>query len=162
MPRLIRVLTTILAMSFLAGCSIQPLYMNENVTNLELRYADPETRLEQVAYQTISQRIARSASGDAPTLTLSVSLRGASIGRSNVPSPLSESQSVARVTATVRDSDGNVLFRETREASSTYQRMGQYVANDTARAAAAEQATRTASDSIRLLLLAWASNQGAS
>ena len=159
-----RFLAPILAAStlLLAACSVQPLYLSESRfggVQMELRYAEPNTRLEQVAYQTISQRIDQTSSSAFPELTLTVSTRARALGRTAVAIGGERREDprevTARIVAVVRDASGTSLFEDTREMSSSYISTGQYLADDVAAQGAAETATRAAADAVRLQLLAW-------
>lgn len=142
--------------ALVAGCSVQPLYVSEPVASMKLRYAEPNSRFEQVAYQTISARIPKTDDPLAPVLSLSVSGSGATPTLSNVRSPFSAPSFVTmRIVATVRDADGDVLFRDVRSATSTVERTPNRLSGDMGREASIENAIRTAADAIRLRLLGW-------
>lgn len=171
MSRLIS-LFPILLFAAVSGCSVQPLYLDEGTysgVDMALQYAEPSNRLEQVAYNTISERVRRGEAAGLPTLSLTVSTTAKRVGLSSVEgmggsdpdnpvtvpdTPLVNETSVtAKVVATVRDTAGEVMFQDSRTASTSYQSFGQIIADDTAREDATERAVRSAAEALRLQLL---------
>lgn len=137
-----------------AGCTLTPVYGDAALSSqsVTLRYAEPETRLEQVVYQTLSGRFGP-ATADAPQFSAQVSSSATRIGLSDVPGPISEYQLTVTITYRV-EQNGVRMSAGTRSATAGYRTNGQIVADDAARAAAEEQAARSAAETVRLALLA--------
>lgn len=138
----------------LGGCTLTPVYGEAAVAGeaLALSYAEPQTRLEQVLYQTLSARLGRAETG-APEFSATVGTSATRIGLSSVPGPVSDRQVVATVTFSVVR-DGAVLASGRRSATAGYQTTGQIVADQAALTGAEEQATRAAAETVRLALIA--------
>jgi LPS-assembly lipoprotein len=142
------------AAGLLAGCTLTPVYGDaaKSSQGLALSYAEPETRLEQVVYRTLSGRLGPTRA-DAPHLSAQVSSSAAQIGLSAVPGPLSDYKLTVTITYRVQQ-DGVEIASGTRSATAGYQTNGQIVADDAARAGAEEQAAKAAAEMVRLALLA--------
>lgn len=138
----------------LAGCTLTPVYGDPAAarSNLALNYAEPETRLEQVVYQTLSARL-NSTDTSAPVFSASVSAGASRLGVSEISSPLTDYLVTATINYTVTQ-NGTTLASGRRTGTASYQTTGQYVADDAARANAQEQAARAAAETVRLALIA--------
>lgn len=137
----------------LGGCSLTPVYGDAAARSaLALNYAEPDNRLEQIVYQTLSARL---GGGDAaaPLFSASVSASASRLGVSEVASPLTDYLVTATIDYRVTR-DGTVLTSGRRTATATYQTTDQYLADDAARISANEQAVRAAAETVRLALIA--------
>ncbi len=139
----------------LPGCTLTPVYSDQGVAGqrLNLRYAAPNSRLEQVFYQTLSARMGATRHHDAPELSVSISISESRIGLTTVSTPLTEYQIVAAANYQVRRGD-EVLVAGRRTAAGGYQRSGQLVANDAAKSDAEERVVRALAETVRLALVA--------
>jgi LPS-assembly lipoprotein len=142
------------AAASLAGCTLTPIYGGANAANasLALSYAEPETRLEQVVYRTLSDRLGPNVAG-APQFSAQVSSNTTRIGLSSISGPIAENQLTITITYLVVD-DGMSVAGGTRSATTGYRTTGQSIADDAARTAAEEQAAKAAAETVRLALLA--------
>lgn len=137
----------------LSGCTLTPVYGDAAArSSLALSYAEPETRLEQVVYQTLSARLG-SDDPSAPRFSATVSAGASRLGVSELSSPLTDYLVTATITYTVTQ-NGTTLASGRRTGTASYQTTGQYLADDTARANAQEQAARAAAEAVRLALIA--------
>lgn len=138
----------------LSGCTLTPVYGDAAAarSSLALSYAEPETRLEQVVYQTLSARLG-SDDPSAPRFSATVSAGVSRLGVSELSSPLTDYLVTATITYTVAQ-NGTTLTSGSRTGTASYQTTGQYLADDTARANAQEQAARAAAEAVRLALIA--------
>lgn len=138
----------------LSGCTVTPVHGDRAVTGVEaiaLSYAKPNTRLEQVFYQTLAARLGSSESG--PILTASVSASGSRIGLSDFSRAAVDHQVIVTVRYRV-ERDGETLASGTRTATAGYRTTGQVLADDTALEAAREDAVRAAAQSVIAALVA--------
>lgn len=138
----------------LAGCTLTPVYGDAAAarSELALNYAEPSSRLEQIVYQTLSARL-RPGDAGAPTLSATVSSSASRTGLADVASPMTDRQITVTINYSVTR-DGTVVTSGRRDASVGYQTSGQYLADDSARAGAQEQAARAAAENVRLALIA--------
>lgn len=143
----------------LGGCTLTPVYGEASTADaaLALSYTAPETRLEQIVYQTLSARLGAQSAG-APEFSARVSTRAGRLGLSDVSSPVTDRQVEATITWRVTDGE-TVLASGTRSATSPYQTTGQILADQAAQAGAEEQATRAAAETVRLALIAALASQ---
>ena len=139
----------------LGGCSgLTPVYGTNSVSTdkIEIAFAAPSNRLEQVIYQDLRLRMAN-ATGPAPHLSISVTQT------SNVPTnqivTTAQTPVLVRVSAaiTLTDEDGKVLFSGTRTQTADYNSGPQVVANTQAADDAGKRAAHLLADTIRLTVL---------
>lgn len=144
----------LVASGLLSGCTLTPVYSEAAMAsqNLALTYAEPDTRLEQLVYRTLSGRLGPTGLG-APQFSARVSSTTTRIGLSNVGGPVGDSQVAVAVTYQVIQ-NGTSIANGTRTATIGYRTTGQIVADDAARTTAEEQAVISATESVRLALLA--------
>lgn len=142
----------------LGGCSFSPVYRDAAASQplLELAYAKPTTRLEQVIYQELGLRFAASTAPTAALATVTASAAGATIGLSvtDNPNKLSRVTVTATLTLAARDGSAAEPRRFTRQASADYTTSGQVLADNAAATDTAERAAKAAAESLRLALLA--------
>ena len=141
----------------LGACSFTPVYSGALASQptLDLVYAKPTTRLEQIVYQELALRLGSSESATAPFVMATVATTTAAIGRSATANPNKPYRVTVTATLSVtpRDSSGAPLSF-TRMAIAEYTTSSQVLANTAAATDAQERATRAAAESLRLALLA--------
>ena len=145
--------------AFLGACSFQPVYSGALASNptVQIAYAKPTTRLEQVVYQELALRLGSSASEMAPLATVSVALSSAYIGgMTAAPGVHGPARVTATATLTITRRDGSKVEPVviTRMATADYTTNSQVLANNTAYAEAGERAAKAAAESLRLAVLA--------
>lgn len=155
-------LKTILALgcaATLSACSFTPLYGDNSAvgTSLDIRYAEPNTRLEQIIYQDLKLRLGREKTANAPLVTIATSAGSRRIGRTSSGSPATtyEATVTANVTVTELDSTtgtSETIYNVSRAASATYTTNGQRLADQQAVEEANERAALAVAQTIRLLL----------
>ncbi|MBS3850355.1 hypothetical protein KD146_16770 [Devosia sp. BSSL-BM10] len=142
----------------LGGCSFSPVYSGTLASqpSLNLAYAKPANRLEQLIYQELALRLGESTSETAPLATVSASAGGGDMLVTGNPSPAIpvEVKVTATLTITARDGSDAEARSFTRTASANYTRSGQIVADNAAADEAVERAARGAAESLRLAVLA--------
>ena len=142
----------------LAACSFQPVYSGKLAENpqLQLAYAEPSTRLEQIVYQELSFRLGKTASPKAPLVSVVVSAGGSTPYLSVTANPNKPYEATATATLTVTPRDGvdEKAITITRTAKAQFTQAGQVLSNEAAITEAQERATRAVAESLRLALLA--------
>ena len=142
----------------LGACSFQPVYSGALASQplLNLAYAKPTSRLEQVIYQELSLRLGSSASDTAPLAKVSVSSAAGDMAMSQTANPNFPVEVTVNATLTItrRAGDTTPPFTVTRRATANYTRSGQVLADNQAAAEAAERAAKSAAESLRLAILA--------
>lgn len=139
----------------LAGCTIAPVHGDRGAMTsapLPLAYASPDTRLEQVFYQTLAARLGTTDAPDAPIVTARVLSSASDIGLSDRREPVTDRQAVATITYRVEKS-GEILASGRRTATAHYRSTGQVLADDIARQKADKDAVRAATQSVIAALL---------
>ena len=154
-----------LALALLAGagtltaCSFTPLYGEQSRTTLNLAYAEPSSRLEQIIYQDLALRLGRSTALDAPLVTISASSSSRRVGRTSSGSPATTYEAIVTASVTV-SAPGNepdsvkTIYSTSRSASASYTTNGQRLADQQALEDAQERAALAVAQTIRLLLAA--------
>ncbi len=168
-----------LGAGLLAACSFTPLYGENSAvgTSLDLAYAEPETRLDQIIYQDLALRLGRTRTADAPLVTVKTSRSGRRVGRTSSGSPATTYESIVTASVTVTrqlptssilteneqvsenkeeisDKKSNVLYSVSRKASATFTTNGQRLADQQAIIDADERAALAVAQTLRLLLAA--------
>lgn len=142
----------------LAGCTLTPVYSGRLAESpeLNLAYAKPNTRLEQIIYQDLALRLGASDSPDAPLVTVSTSVGTSGTALSRTVNPNKPAQAVVNATLTIARRDGSAEppLRITRFASAGYTTTGQVLADREARIEAEERAATAVAESLRLAVLA--------
>lgn len=142
----------------LGACSFSPVYSGTLAGQplLELAYAKPATRLEQVIYQDLALRFGASEAETAPLAQVTASASAAAIGLSATANPNKPYRTTVTATLTVTRRDGSTAapIAFTRQASADYTTSGQVLADTAARTDADERAAKAAAESLRLALLA--------
>jgi hypothetical protein len=140
------------------ACSFSPVYSGTLASQpmLNLAFAKPTTRLEQVVYQELALRFGSSDAATAPLATVSVTSAGSAVGLSATANPNKLYRVTVTATLTVarRDGTDTAPMRFTRQASAEYTTSGQVLADTAAANEAAERAAKAAAESLRLAMLA--------
>jgi hypothetical protein len=143
-----------------AGCtSFRPVYGSGTLAAqpmLDLAYAKPNSRLEQVIYEELSLRLGESSDATAPLASVRVtqSVANSTISRTqNLRKPV-EVTVTATLTITQRDGSSAEIKTYTRRATANYTRSSQVIADNVAATEAAERAAKAAAESLRLAVLA--------
>jgi len=140
----------------LSACSFTPIY-GENAqtsTQIDLAYAEPKTRLEQIVYQDLRLKLGETKRLDAPLVTVSVSKTSRRIGRSSNATPATIYEIILTGSVlVVRSSEPiETLYSGTRTSSASYATNGQVLNDRQAAEDAAERAAHQLADTIRLTL----------
>jgi len=143
----------------LGACSFAPVYRSAtplSQSELNLAYAEPTTRLEQIIYQDLALRLGSSDAATAPLVSVATTTSAARVGLSATgnPNTLNRLTLTATLTVTQRDGSDAAPIRFTRQASAEYSTSGQVLADTAAANDAAARAARAAAESLRLTLLA--------
>jgi hypothetical protein len=148
----------ILAMAgALAGCtSFRPVYSGTLAAQpvLNLSYAKPNSRLEQVIYQELALRLGESSAPGSPVASVSVSSSAGGMALSDSVNPSIPLEVTVTATLTITPTDGTEALRFVRRATANYTRNGQVLADRAAANEAAERAAKAAAESLRLAVLA--------
>lgn len=142
----------------LSACSFSPVYsgtLAEHPT-LNLAYAKPKTRLEQIIYQELSLRLGQSGSDMAPLVSVVASASAGDMMVTTTTNPAKPVEVTVTATLTMTPRDGSALKPQvfTRSAAADYTRSGQVLADNAAADEAGERAARSAAESLRLAVLA--------
>ena len=150
----------------LASCtSFTPVYGDNGIVNseLELRYAAPANRLEQIIYQTLALRLGKSSNPSAPLVTVKTSAKSHSLPTADV-SPVSQKQVTVTATITIAtietpataDAEAvmKTIYTASRNASADYTTGPQSLANQQAAQEAQERAAKALADTVRLTIIA--------
>jgi hypothetical protein len=141
----------------LSACSsFRPVYGDNGLTNesIALAYAKPDTRLEQIIYQSLALRLGKSARTDAPLVTVDVTQDSRALTSGTITSPNRQRQMVVTAAITLTTPTGETLFKGDRSAAADYTTNSQALANQAAETEAAERAARALAETIRLTLIA--------
>ncbi|WEK04204.1 MAG: hypothetical protein P0Y65_18795 [Candidatus Devosia phytovorans] len=145
--------------AFLGACSFQPVYSGvvANQPMLNLAYAKPASRLEQVVYQEFSLRLGASDAPTAPLAQVAIALgSGGMAPMTDTVSGVEQArvEVTATLTLTRRDGSTDKPLVISRRATAQYTTNDQVFANSTAATEAQERAAKAAAESLRLALLA--------
>lgn len=151
----------LLALSLMAGagmlsaCSFTPLYGDQGAVqrNLQLVYAKPNSRLEQIIYQDLALRLGHSASADAPAVHIAINQTIRKVSRTSSGSPATTYELKLSGTASVVR-DGETVYSVNRSASASYKTNGQLLADQYAEQDAGRRAALAFAQIIRLSLAA--------
>lgn len=141
---------------FLSGCtSFRPVY-GEKEMGLAFRIADPKSQTERVAYREFMMRFESSYAQDVPDLEYAVivsSLPGQMSKTWDGSAPPRQAAVRSTIRVKVRWQD-EVIYETERFADATYQTGRSLVTDQFAAQEAAERATKSAAESVRIALLA--------
>lgn len=142
----------------LGACSFSPVYSGVLAANptLDIAFAKPASRLEQIIYQELSFRLGVSTAPTAPLAKISVTVSGPAVGlMTSTPGANTATQVTVSATLTLTQRSGDAPpVTITRRATADYTTNSQVLANTTAATEATERAARAAAESLRLALLA--------
>lgn len=150
----------------LASCtSFTPVYGDGGIVNaeLELAYAKPTNRLEQIIYQDLALRLGKSSNPSAPLVTVKASAKSRSLPTAG-GAPVSQKQVTVTATITIAtietpataDTEAvmKTIFSASRNASADYTTGSQSLANQQAAQDAQERAAKALADTVRLTIIA--------
>lgn len=140
----------------LAGCSsFRPVYGDNGIASerMELSYAKPASRLDQIVYQEFVLRFGRSMSPDAPRMTVSTVSSSKAMTHTSVAKPATQYETTVTVTAVITTADGRTVFSGSRSATAAYATVGQVLADTEAGNEASERAAKEAAEGLRLAIL---------
>jgi hypothetical protein len=145
--------------ALLGACSFQPVYSGTLASNptLDIAYAKPNSRLEQIIYQELELRLGSSGAPAAPLASLTVSQSsGGLAAMTNSPGPNVQTRIAVTATLTITRRDGSQAepLVLSRSATAQYTTNSQVLANVSAATEASERAAKAAAESLRLALLA--------
>jgi hypothetical protein len=156
--RALAVAGMVVSATALGACSFQPVYSGTLASQpmLNLAFAKPTSRLQQVVYQELALRFGSSDAATAPLVTVSVTSSAGAVGLSVTSNPNKLYRSVVTATLTIARRDGSNVapMTFTRQASAEYTTSGQVLADTAAANEAAERAAKAAAESLRLAMLA--------
>ncbi len=142
-----------------SGCSsFTPVYGDaaEIREQLDLAFPKPESRLEQIVYQELALRFGSGLSTTASLVSATVLTSNRDIAVSDTDDPFNTREMTVTVVITITPptGDANEAITLTRRATATYLVSGQILANEASVQEAQERATRSATESLRLAILA--------
>lgn len=151
------------ATAAVGGCTLTPVYSDANQARslVQFAYAAPSNRTEQIIYNDLGLRFARSDSPTAPLVAVSASPGGQSLALSSTVNPNKPNQAIvtANLTITPRDGSTTPVVTLTRTASAGYTSNSQAEANAAAFIGASEQAAHAVAEQLRLAILATLARQ---
>lgn len=158
LKRLALIVPLALASAGLGACSFQPVYSGALAENpqLQLAYAAPKTRLEQIVYSELSFRLGKTTSPTAPLVAVTVSASDAEPYLSATANPNKPREMTVSATLTITPRDGvdTKPITITRTAKAQHTRSGQVLADEAGIIEAQERAARSVAESLRLAVLA--------
>ena len=155
--RVLLTVVALLAAFALASCTgFKPVYGTGGVGDqrVEIKYGDPNNRLEQIIYDDLALKLGKAEGGATPTLYIAAYPGAAGLTSGVVVSPKSEAQATVTANIQLVASDGQVLFSGSRSQTADYTNGPQAFANEETFANATEQAAHLLADTIRLQVLA--------
>ena len=140
----------------LAACTgLRPVYSDAGLgaQRIDVAYAAPGNRLEQIIYQDLALRLGK-AEGQVPLVRISASQRSTSLTEGTVKSATTQRQITVTAKLTVTSADGRVLFSGARSQTADYTTDAQSLANQQAAESAARQAATLLAETLRLQIIA--------
>ncbi|MEO5805347.1 hypothetical protein [Devosia sp.] len=148
----------VLVAPLLVACTLTPVYSENSAAkaNLQLAYAQPVNRLEQIVYQDLAFRLGGSDSETAVLASVSVvsSIRAVAASTTVNPNKPYDVTLTGTLTLTVRDGSNAEPITLIRRATASYTQNGQVGADASAEIGATEQAAHALAESLRLAVLA--------
>src|SRR5690606_11696591 len=111
----------------LSDCTVTPVHTGRAVTGVsevQLAYAAPSSRLQQIVYQALAARLGSANPQSAPILTVSVSTSSSRVGLSTRTEPATDHQVIATISYRI-EIQGKLLSSGRRTATSGYRTTGQ-------------------------------------
>jgi len=148
-------LAVVLLVPLSACTGIRPVYGDAalGTKRVNVVYAAPNNRLEQIIYNDLALRLGKAEGGNAPTVTISASSSTADLNTTTVSTPVNPKQVTVGATLTVVAPDGTVLFSGTRSQTADLTHSAQSLANRQATDSAERQAALLLADTLRLEIL---------
>jgi hypothetical protein len=140
----------------LAACTgIRPVYSDAGLgaQRVDVAYAAPANRLEQIIYQDLSLRLGK-ADGNVPLVRISARAGASNLTSNTIASPTTPKKMTVSATLTVTAPDGTVLFSGVRSQTADFTTDAQTLSNQQASDAAERQAALLLADTLRLQILA--------
>jgi len=142
----------------LAACTVSPVHAPNGARGaLDLTVAAPDSRLEQIAWRVLTERLVLAPGPEPMELDFSVSVRSSTPGVARIRRPAAEREMLATLTYRVTRG-GEVLASGSRTGRATYvtgpSNNAQFLATDFAVDDAQERAVTAAAEAVRLALLA--------
>lgn len=156
LPRRLAIATLVLGLgAALSACSFSPVYSDtsSSLTRLDITYAKPRNRLEQIIYQELAMRLGMSSSPEAGQLIVSAGAQGGDIMLSATTNPRKSAETTVTATLTLKRA-GRPDLQLTRKATAGYTRSGQILADQAAATEAGERAALSVAEALRLAVLA--------
>lgn len=145
-------------MPWLAACTLTPVYSGRLAENpdLDLAFAKPASRLDQIVYQELSLRFGSSDSDTAPLASVVTSPATVTLVNTATANPNTTSEVTVTATLTITRRDGSDVDPVvlTRQATANYQTGAQILNDSSAYIDASERAAKAAAESLRLAILA--------
>jgi LPS-assembly lipoprotein len=143
---------------WLAACTLTPVYSGRlaESPNLNLAFAKPSTRLDQIVYQELSLRFGKSDSETAPLASVVTSASSLALVNTYTANPNKtyEVTVTATLRITRRDGTDEPPIVLTRQATANYQLGNQILNDNSSSIEAGERAAKAAAESLRLAILA--------
>lgn len=140
----------------LSACSgLTPVYGERGLVSATpaLRYAKPESRLDQIVYQQLALKLGRAGDADQPLVTIHTRATSRDLTRSDVRRPSQQREAIVTADIEVTSASGTVLLKAQRSASALFAEDRQVLAATEAEREAGERAARQLAETIRLTLL---------
>lgn len=139
----------------LSACTFRPVYGGNGVAQqrLDVAYAKPATRLDQLIIQDLALRLGSSEDPDAPLVSISSSAGSRALTNTGTAKAAAQQEVTVTVSYTV-SAAGKVVTFGSRSASALWASRGQVFTDEAARRDAEERAARAAGETVRLSILA--------
>lgn len=147
---------SLLGATGLAGCSgLTPVYGERGIgaERIALRYAEPNSRYEQIIYQDLALRLGRATDWTSPTVRVTTTTSTRKLTMSDVSRPSTQREAVMSATVELVAPDGRILLTTKRSAAALYTTGSQALAASEAESEAYVRAARTLAETIRLTLI---------
>jgi hypothetical protein len=146
------------AVPWLGACTLTPVYSGRlaESPDLNLAFAKPATRLDQIIYQELSLRFGSSDSETAPLASVVTSVSTVALVNTVTANPNKTYEVTVAATLTIsrRDGTNERPIVVTRQATANYQLGVQILNDNSASIEATERAAKAAAESLRLAVLA--------
>ena len=140
----------------LSACAgFTPVYGENGLGNqrVDVKYAEPHTRLEQIVYQDLALKLGKSE-GDVPEVSIVVDAVLPVSDTTTATTTVAASQVTVTAKVHVTAADGSLLFSGNRSVVEDFVKGGQAFSNQQAAKDAAERGARELAETIRLQIIA--------
>lgn len=140
----------------LAACTgIRPVYSDGGLgtKRVEVTYAAPANRWEQIIYQDLALRLGKGG-GNAPLVKVAAWRGSENLTNNTISSPTTPRKVTVWASLTVSAADGTVLFSGVRSQTADFTHDGQALSNQQASDSAERQAALLLADTLRLQIIA--------